>query len=191
MQPNPHLKSDRVFVANATFQNQIVQYRKMKGAQLVNVPIGYGQQVALPEELTGMEMAFIEQQLRPYGLKSVGELKNVNEYVGLIFSVGTPVPVGKFNEIFANNKEYLKARGKNLRKEAAVAAAETLSGNDPRNPVPDAMKLQSLEVEIVEKEQPNKDVEVNEKIRVTNDLDEAERGGSDRADNSRRRGRGR
>lgn len=171
-----HGDTSGVYVANCTLQNQMFQYNTHKGGKLIPVPIRMGQQVKLPSDLTNMEVAHIETMHRPYGLRLISEVKNLNTFVGLVMSVGKPVPLGVMGDTIEHNREKLVERGKELRKEAAVAAATTMSGENPEFKTDPRAELNALEVEIKEEEKPGRDTELDETIRVTNNREEAESG---------------
>ena len=149
----------KMYVANTTHQVQDFQYRLPDSLKIYKQEIRIGGQIAVPGDITRNDVDFIVNQHAMYGLVDVKEIDRTRNFFGLCYSIDKPVDVERVKYAIIHNNEVLVERGKDLRKEAAVAvnnAIEEQTGG-----------LNSLQMDIEEIETKGKDTEVSEKIKVS------------------------
>ncbi|HEY0181252.1 MAG TPA: hypothetical protein VGC09_00455 [Rhodopila sp.] len=112
-----------LYIANASYQTQVFIYRLLESKTPRQQPIRRGHQIKITGDLSTEDIDYVVGQHRKYGLISTAEVDANRTHTALIYSVGKPVPPSKVEAIMARNKEVLQARGKQIRKEAAMAEA--------------------------------------------------------------------
>lgn len=158
----------KVYVANTTRQVQDFVWRSLGGKAPHRMQIDVGQQVQLPGEWQPEDVDYLEAQHRRYGLVPVGEIDRRKDFIGLCYSVNTPIPVEKIRRALDVNSAVLDERGRILRQHAAVSVAEQV-----RQAFPDS-GLQAIEMVVQEDVKDGGAPKVNEGIRVpTNGSDGA------------------
>lgn len=153
----------KLFIANATRQVHDFTYRlpEIPGAKYL--PIKIGTQVQIPGELSIADVDAIIDQHRKYGMINVDEIDRTRPFAGLCYSVDKPISSEKLRRIMTHNNEVLVDRGREIRKNAAVAINDQI-----KNQLGDEVDLEQVEVSIVE--EGDKDTgsdKVNEGFRVT------------------------
>lgn len=128
----------RLFIANPTIQNKIFFYRMDYIAPGVLVPermrmpkrqvIARGHQEALgnKSDFTPDQVADIIGQLQRYGAVEAKEVTSAGNLIDFIYSVDTPVPQKLIEHAVEHNKGIKFYAGKEIRKQAAVAANDVL-----------------------------------------------------------------
>jgi len=153
----------KMYIANCTNQVQDFMYRIPENTKLMKQIISIGGQIQIPGELSTTDIDSIVAQHSKYGFVRVDEIDRTKPFFGLCYSVDKKVDMDKVRRAIVHNQEVLVERGKELRKEAAVAvnnAVEEQTGG-----------LNSLEMSIEEIDKEGKDSEINEKIRVDRSAD--------------------
>lgn len=150
----------RVYVANTTRQIQDFAWRALETNKLVRIPIEVGAQVMLPGDWQKEEIDHIVAQHARYGVISVDEIDRSKAFIGLCYSVDKPIPVEKIRRALVTNQAVLEERGRELRKHAAVAAAQQVQNDNP------TAGLTRMEMTIQEEREDGGAPAVNEGIRV-------------------------
>ena len=158
--------SVRLYIGNATKQNQEFVYRlpEQSGARVQTIPIG--QQVQITGELSSQEIDAIVSQHRKYGLTEATAIDSADVYTGIVYSVGKPIPADKLTRAMIHNTRVLQARGKEIRRDAALAENQLAEGDVPG-------RLNKLEMSIQEENHDDRDPEpaIAEGVRVQRDED--------------------
>jgi len=149
----------KMYVANCTHQVQDFMYRTVENQKLMKQIIELGGQIQIPCELSTPDIDYIVEQHAKYGFVRIDEIDRTKPFFGLCYSIGTKVDMDKVRRAVVHNQEVLVERGKELRKEAAVAvnnAVEEQVGG-----------LKALEMSVVEEaNKDGRDTAVNETIKV-------------------------
>lgn len=113
--------SGQVYVANCTSQRQIISFRLPEGRKPMTITIPMGKQVPLGD-MSPIDIESLLEQLGPYGLFPVDEIKRAEKKITYVFSVGKPVSANDMLMAFDRNKGLLRDEGVRRRTESAVAA---------------------------------------------------------------------
>lgn len=157
----------RFFIANCTKQSYHLASRipEMSGVKIFEIPIGGQMQIA--GDLNQMQIEAIIDQHRMYGLASVAEFERVKEFVPLVYSEGKAVSADVIRRCMALNNGVLIQRGRDMRKQAAVATSESISQTlaELSNQSPE---LERLNMSVVEESRGdlNEGDPMNEGVRV-------------------------
>lgn len=116
----------RLFVANTSQKNQILNFRLPESSKLFSPTIRACQQAPVGGHLDKMQIDAIVKQLAPYGLVGVDELNRAREVIPYVYSIDTPVSAETILRVASHNKGVLFNRGKKFREEAAIAASEQI-----------------------------------------------------------------
>lgn len=150
----------KVYVANTTRQVQDFVWRSIEGRVPHRMAIDVGQQVVLPGDWKTEDIKYLEEQHRRYGLVAVDEIDRTRDFIGLCFSVDKPIAVEKIRRALTTNQAVLEERGRELRKQAAVAVANQVQSAYPES------GLTALEMVVQEERKDGGAPAVNEGIRV-------------------------
>ena len=178
----------KLYVCNATRQIQEFTYRlpERPGAKMQTVPIG-GQVVIGGGELTTPDIDYIIEHHKKYGLVSFEEVEQKRtEFSGMCYSIDRPITSERIERAMKRNIDLLEARGKQIRREAAVAANDKIE-HDLADSGLDA-GITGLEMSIQEEEPKRGDREgqrISEGIRVTRTEESSD---TPRPSRARRRG---
>jgi hypothetical protein len=148
----------KLFVGNASKQNVdfIYTVRDLSGQLHRRTQnIGVGEQIQISGDLEQSQIDMIIQHHAPYGFAAVTEVDYVKDYTMLCYSIGKPVPVDKLRELMINNTTVLHLRGKEIRKESAIAGNEQLEATLAEAGRPE--RLNQLETSIVEENHDERD----------------------------------
>jgi hypothetical protein len=160
----------KMFVANGTHQNIDFQYRLPEVRNYRQQIINIGGQIRISGDLSAKDIDAIISAHEIYGMVEASEISQKHgTHIPYIYSVDKPISANSIAELVAHNRVVNNALGVKYRQEAAVAVSQQITNN---NENPDV--LRSLEMGIKEKPS-NKDLEVDEVVRVTTDF---ERGAS-------------
>ena len=157
----------KLYVANTTHQVQDFQYRLPDNLKIYKQTIDIGKQVMVPGDLSSNDVDFVVAQHAMYGMVNVRELDRTRNFFGLCYSIDKPVDVERVKYAVIHNKGVLVERGKEIRKEAAVAVNNSIEEQTG--------SLNSLQMDIEEIETKGKDTEVSEKIKVSHTEEPTER----------------
>lgn len=136
----------KLHIANLTQQNQDFVYRVPETTGLRKQMIGIGEQIVISGDLNRPQIDAIIEQHAKYGLVAVEEIDRSRPFVGLCYSIDKPVPAARMLGGIEHNTGVLTARGREIRKEMAVATNSMLENQDG----PGA--LQRLEMLVIEEE---------------------------------------
>ncbi len=137
-----------LYVANLNRQINDFTYRLPEETRPRSVMIQVGQQVRIGD-LPPDTIERIVKQMGRYGLRSVGELQQTREYVGLIYSVGKPVPLDNERVVdgtMEHNDTVLNAAAEDRRESTAAAVATQIQNTMAQHDV----EVPRAEIEIVE-----------------------------------------
>jgi len=160
----------KLYVANATRQNVEFTYRlpEMPGVKMQPIPIG-GQICVTGDHMLPEQVDSILAQYEKYGLVTVEQMEKSNrKFSGLCYSLDKPVSIDRLRKAMDRNVEELTDRGKQIRKEMAIAANNMIEDDLRENNRPDG--LTNLEMTIEEEASKSGDRGtplVNEGLRVT------------------------
>jgi hypothetical protein len=171
----------QLFLANVSYQNQIVMYNlstdrqgeyserlAKQGHRQEHIPSG--KQQAIGGDLHPNQMAEIIEQLEPYGLIAEKDIPNGMRGIHtLVYNIGVPVPQDKLRALHEHNTMVRLGQGATRRQAAAIASEEALTQRIAEPPP-------LYEVEIEQEEQSEAgEKRIEEGFRVTHDLAEAQR----------------
>jgi hypothetical protein len=126
--------------------------------------IPQGQQL----ELRGLSLDDIAATIdhhRIYGARTEAEAKRQHQFIGVIYSDEGVIPIDGQAGVIVQNVEALKETGKELRREAAVVADQSLLNSAPEGSTLTATNVEV--VEVVQKDQPDRDQEIHEQRKIT------------------------
>lgn len=161
----------KMFVANTTRQVVDFNYRlpENNGMRAQKIPVG--QQIQLTGDLTTPQIDAVVKHWGRYGLVEVREIDRTKPFIGVCYSIDTPVPVSAIQRALSHNQQVLVDRGRETRKAAAIAESQTLNQSLEDNNLP--ADLRNLEMSVVEENPaPRGDGEepaINEGVRVSNE----------------------
>lgn len=116
-----------MFVANCSRQKQIVNYRLPENPSPKSQEVPMGGQVRLGGDLTTPQFAAVVEQLSRYGMTDVDRLSDGNGMVIPLVYSRTPIPASTMRTVMQHNADILTSMGKEIRKRAAIATAETIN----------------------------------------------------------------
>lgn len=116
----------KTYLANPTPQNQQINIRMPESRKALAMTIPMGQQ-RLVGDFAAPELDALNDQLGPYGLVPVDEIKRARTKVTYILSVGRPITSAEIALAVARNRGELHEEGKKRRIEAAVAANSVMN----------------------------------------------------------------
>lgn len=139
----------RMYIANGTKQviNFLYRLPEQNGVRSQNIPIGG--QIALSDDLRREDIDYILSQHTRYGLLPVEEVKNPKTFVGMCYSIDKPVKIDSIEMLMTSNNDRLVERGREIRKEAAVASSAGIE-NEIAEKAPGGFNLRNMEMEIIE-----------------------------------------
>jgi hypothetical protein len=128
-----------------------------------NIPIGG--QIKISGELNEKQIDIIIQFHQKYGMLKASEIASFTGFfIPYVYSTDTPVSENVIAELISQNRLFNKSLGEKLRAEAAVAVNSQIEENAQR-------ELDNFELEIEELPSKDRDVTINEKYRVTRDIE--------------------
>jgi hypothetical protein len=138
----------KLFVGNGSKQNHDFLYwvPSAKAARTQRIPIGG--QIQISGELDRAAIDSIIEQHAPYGFAAASEIDHITEYVGLCFSVDKPISLTQLDKLMRHNTQVLSIRGRELRKQAALAGNDQLQASIADSGRPET--LRQMEASMVE-----------------------------------------
>mgnify|MGYP000001756344 FL=1 len=121
----------KLYVANSKKQNEHFHYRVIGSSKLMNQHISAGQQIQIYGDLQPEEVRSIIEQHEQYGFIDASKIKAQRDFVGLCYSVDTPVKLDYIKLAFDLNDKVLDERGQEIRKAAAIAADQYIDQLTP------------------------------------------------------------
>jgi len=171
----------KMFIANTTHQRHSFEYRMLEQNGVRRQMVEIGGQTQISGDLTQRDIDYIVKQHEHYGLVKVDEVDRTKPYIGLCYSIDKPIAVNAIRVALAHNNDVLVERGKELRKEAALAVESNVEQQAPG-------ALKQFEMTVIEDTKDGGDPSINEGVIVDRNFN-----GDERAANARRaarRGRG-
>jgi len=156
-----------MYVVNCTQQVQDFVYSapEMKGVRMQTIAIGG--YVQLSGDLNQPQIDSIIEHHTRYGMVSEDEVDRTKGFIGLYYTIDRNPKLAKIYDALKHNEEVLNARGKELRKEAAVFTSAAIENNVPNG------ALKELEMSVVEERRSGREVTDNpsiaEGVRVSRD----------------------
>lgn len=121
----------KIYVANVSRQIFEFRYRIPEFTQERRVTIQPMSQVCLPDrELSTEQIGAIISQHAQYGfiaVEEIGSRTNKHKFAGQCYSIDKPVPAVKIEFQIIANQEVLEQRGREIRKETAIASSISLN----------------------------------------------------------------
>ena len=151
----------KMFIANLTHQRQDFHYRLPEDGKIRKQMIEVGEQIQISGDLSTPEVDAIIAQHSIYGLINVTEIDRTQDFAGTCYSVGKPVDMQRVRYAIAHNQGVLEQRGVELRKEAAVAANNSIEEQHG------GLNALEMTIEEVSAKKDPTDATINEKIRVS------------------------
>lgn len=110
----------KMFVANMTKQNCNLYYRlpEVAAPRMQTIPIGG--QIQISGELSQSDIDYVVQQKAKYGMVAANEIDRSKPFVGLCYSVGSPVRPAAIEKGIHHNVEVLVRRGHETRRDTAI-----------------------------------------------------------------------
>ena len=118
-------KGGKVYVANVTAQNHILNFRLPEARKPLSIAIPMGQQRFIGD-FSPPEIDAMVEQMGPYGLAELGQ-ESKKERLAYIFHVGGPVPGNAMEKVYERNRGILRDEGVKRRQETAVAAHDLMN----------------------------------------------------------------
>jgi hypothetical protein len=139
----------KLFVANPTNQDHRFHYYlpEMPGRRELTIPQGSQRQIA-GDDFPPAAIDAIEAFYRNYGMIKDDEVPERGKMVSLVFAVGRPVRVERFQTYMTHNEGILIERGKTTRAEAAIQMSAQIEQTMFERQLPD--RLQRMQVSIQE-----------------------------------------
>lgn len=152
----------RLYIANCTPQPNDFIYRLPETTNFRMQRIEVYGQIVISSNLSTPDINAIIDQHRVYGMIDAAELPRAKPFVGLCYSVDTPVKLDKIMFTIEHNREVLEEQGKTLRQEAAVVVNHVLASQPEL-----ASDYQGVEITVTEQvTKNNPDADFYEGIRV-------------------------
>lgn len=169
-----------LFIANTTKQRHEFNYRMPESNRVFMQPIDPGHQMKILNDGSEVEIDYIVKQHAKYGLVSQEEAaKARGRYIGLVYSLGSPVKVKNMDLVYKHNDEELKALAKKNLATQAAAVNKNLADITREATGKDAVDRTTIEV--VEEVKPGgRDAEVAEGAEVVKEGVTPRRGQSQR-----------
>jgi hypothetical protein len=145
----------KLFVGNATKQKYEFAYRVPEQTGLRVQPVPIGQQVQVTGDLSTVEIDAILEQHRVYGIVNVADINRSKAFAGICYSIDKPISVSKLMEAIDHNTQALVERGREMRKELAIANNEMLEGALSEAGRPE--RLRNFEMSVVEENHDERD----------------------------------
>ena len=156
-----------IFIANCTNQNQQINFRLPEARKPVAIMIPMGQQRPVGD-LSPPEIEAMMEQLGPYGLISVAEIKRAPRKISYVYSENKPVTSEMIRMAHDKNQGVLRDEGKDRRKNAAVAANAGMNTEEtPLNRL--EMSVEEESSGTIPSEEP-----IGEGFKIDNTLDTSE-----------------
>ncbi|MGH8321589.1 MAG: hypothetical protein ACRESI_06515 [Gammaproteobacteria bacterium] len=155
-----------LFVANCTKQKHGFIYRMPeKSGSSAPIEIPPGEQREVAKNLTSTDLEYILAHQSIYGMVSEREVDHMKRFVGLCYSVDSPVKASTLLHAFKNNDVVMIETARENRKRTAAAIASELDSNmrDANSP----SHVGRVTVEVSEVTKPGHDQTLNEGIEVT------------------------
>jgi hypothetical protein len=115
-----------LFVANMSKQHQDFTFRLPGDPATKSQMIRVGTQQRIGGDLKPEIIAKIIEQHTPYGLKAARELPRNREFVGLCYSVDTPVQLEHWGQTLEMNDDVLNDRAEQRREDTAATIANSI-----------------------------------------------------------------
>lgn len=112
----------KVYIANCTFQQQIINVRMPESRKPISMTIPMGQQRDVGDLTTPMLDSLVDQ-LGPYGLYPAEGIKRAETKITYIYAVGRYVKGDEIRMALDRNQGVLREEGVERRKHAAIASA--------------------------------------------------------------------
>lgn len=118
----------KMYLANVTQQNQVVNYRLSESNKVWTQPISIGKQILVGkgDDMAVHDIESVIAQLSPYGLISVDELRTTRKQVTWLYSLGRPVKADQIQAAALHNKGVLTDQGRKFREHAAIATNQAM-----------------------------------------------------------------
>jgi hypothetical protein len=161
----------QMFIANGTHQNIDFQYRipEYKNYRQQTIPIGG--QIRISGDLSPKDIEAIVATHEIYGMVEASKIADFRGWhIPYIYSIGNPISAGVIAELVEHNRAVNTDLGIKYRQEAAVALDGLIKDSSK-----DKLNQVEVSIEEIDTRNPNKQPEVNERVRVTTDR---ERGAS-------------
>ena len=158
----------QLFIANVSRQNLTFSFRvpEQNGIKQVMIPPGAQRPIYSPD-LTKPQVDGIIEQGRIYGMVAADEVDRVKKQTPMVYSVGKEISAEKIRKLMMTNHDALTHEGEQTRKQAAVIAHHNVE-----NPSPDIHFNKVTDTEIVEVAQRGQTAEIDDHMRVSNDMNE-------------------
>jgi hypothetical protein len=152
-----------LYIANCTKQDHDFLYRIPENPSVRLQRIPMGQQIRISGDLSQVDVDAIIKQHERYGLIPADKVSSQKQFIGMCYSIGSPVSLNTISGALLKNNGYLEDMGKQIRKEAAVAVSGQLDYSEQGGP-----KLQRLDLSFAETKK-NSEPELIEGISVIDD----------------------
>ena len=137
-----------LYIANTSKQVSVVTFRFPEEIRPREVSIFPGTQKQLGN-FEQPQIDIVVKQMSRYGMRSVDELQRNRNFVGLLYSINSPVPLDAeriIEDTFRKNDEILDAQAEERRENVAAAVASHITNAMHEHGVP----VPRAEVEMVE-----------------------------------------
>ena len=118
-----------LYIANATRQNIEFHYRMLavKRDTAYILPVMIGRQERIPFDLAQTDVDHLVKQLHDgWGAVPHDQIDRTREFVGLSYSIDKPITASRIEQSVEHNIAVLEERGKEFRKQTAVAASAVI-----------------------------------------------------------------
>ena len=158
-----------LYIGNATRQVQQFCYRVPEQGGVRVQDIAIGTQIKISGDLNSAQIDSIIDQHRVYGLIPAKEAGKVKDFAGLCYSVGKPIKAERLQLAMDANQVVLKARGEQLRRDAAISVNNAIEGQ--LDEMGTGTRLREVEMSAAEEEPRGgyRETPFGEGVRVTRD----------------------
>ncbi len=112
----------KLYIANATPQKFIFNYR-LPGVQSLRVTVvERGQQMQVGGDMTSDEVGYILEKAAPFGLVTVTEAERLGNFSGVCYSVDRPIKEDQLRRAMMRRLSVLDGQGHEMRHAAAIGA---------------------------------------------------------------------
>lgn len=116
-----------LYICNTTKQHHDFTYKIPGERQFRLEPIRAGQQVRLPINFPDHIAKEVINQHIPYGLRDASKMSTLKDFVGLCYSIDTPIRLDRIHEVYAHNDVVQEEKAEELRELTATSIAQGIS----------------------------------------------------------------
>lgn len=134
-----------LYVANTSLQNHVLMFALQHAGKVYEQTIPVGSQVqVLGKKFTQEELNYFIQKKEVYGMRHVRDISGEKEFIGLCYSIDSPININAIKGNFEHNNDVLNERREDRTQDSAVAIADLLG--KVVEPAPTPLRRSSVEL---------------------------------------------